>query len=149
MTTDKIKRMIDACYLAKRIRELLPELPKGVAPSYIQYLDTIHKLQNQHISVKISDISNMLNIPKPGVTRTIKEMEAKGYVSKIASKEDGRITYIVITEKGESLFQKYDKKYYAELSQYLNDISEEDADCMIRTIEAFYKVMCERRIHLE
>lgn len=149
MTTDKIKRMIDACYLAKRIRELLPELPKGVAPSYIQYLDTIHKLQNQRISVKISDISNMLNIPKPGVTRTIKEMEAKGYVSKVASKEDGRITYIVITKKGESLFQKYDKKYYAELSQYLNDISEEDADCMIRTIEAFYKVMRERRIHLE
>ena len=27
----------------------------------------------------------------------------------------------------------------------LGDISEEDADCMIRTIEKFYQIMCERR----
>ena len=38
MTTEKIKRMLDACYQAKRIRELLPALPNGVAPSYIHYL---------------------------------------------------------------------------------------------------------------
>ena len=30
MKPDKIKRMLDACYLAKRIRELLPELPDGL-----------------------------------------------------------------------------------------------------------------------
>ena len=27
----------------------------------------------------------------------------------------------------------------------LSDISEEDVDCMIRTIEKFYQIMCERR----
>ena len=41
VTTDKIKEMMDACYMAKRVRDLLPELPKGVAPSYIHYLDII------------------------------------------------------------------------------------------------------------
>ena len=41
MTTVKFKRMLDACYQAKRIRELLPPLPQGVTPSYIQYLDNI------------------------------------------------------------------------------------------------------------
>ena len=35
MTNEKIKRMLDACYLAKRIREMLPPLPEGVMPSYI------------------------------------------------------------------------------------------------------------------
>ena len=45
MESDKIKRMLDACYLAKRIRELLPELPKGVTPAYIQYMDIIIKKQ--------------------------------------------------------------------------------------------------------
>ena len=49
MKPDKIKRMLDACYLAKRIRELLPELPNGVTPAYIQYMDVIHNLQNSHI----------------------------------------------------------------------------------------------------
>ena len=47
MNSDKIKRMLDACYLAKRIRELLPELPEGVTPAYIQYMDVIHNRQKE------------------------------------------------------------------------------------------------------
>ncbi len=47
MTTEKIKRMLDACYQAKRIRELLPPLPQGVTPSYIQYLDNIMHWKNR------------------------------------------------------------------------------------------------------
>ena len=53
MTTEKIKRMLDACYQAKRIRELLPALPNGVAPSYIHYLDVILALEKKEVQVKI------------------------------------------------------------------------------------------------
>lgn len=147
MTNEKIKRMFDACYQAKRIREMLPPLPPGVMPSYIQYLDAIQKLEKKDIRVKVSDISDVMNLPRPGVTRTVKEMEKKGYLSKIASPDDGRVTYISITEEGWKLFCKYDEKYFGELSADLSDISEEDADCMIRTIEKFYQIMCERRSH--
>ena len=149
MTNEKIKRMLDACYQAKRIRELLPPLPQGVMPSYIQYLDVIQSLEKQDVHVKVSDISDELNIPRPGVTRTVKEMEKKGYLRKIASPDDGRVTYISITEEGWNLFRKYDKNYFGVLSVELNDISEEDADCMIRTIEKFYQIMCERRNHYD
>ena len=100
-------------------------------------------------SCKVSDISDELNIPRPGVTRTVKEMEKKGYLSKIASPDDGRVTYISVTEEGWKLFHKYDEHYFGELSADLSDISEEDADCMIRTIEKFYQIMCERRTHYD
>ena len=83
------------------------------------------------------------------MTRTVKEMEAKGYLGKSASTEDGRITYIRITEKGELLSEKYDRDYYSRLLEYMDDISEEEADCMIHTIEKFYKVMSERRANIE
>ena len=53
-------------------------------PSYIQYMDTIQKLEKQGIKVKISDISDAMNLPRPGVTRTVKEMEAKGYLHKFS-----------------------------------------------------------------
>lgn len=149
MTNKKIKEMLDACYQAKRIREMLPPLPEGVMPSYIQYLDAIQKLEKKDIRVKVSDISDVMNLPRPGVTRTVKEMEKKGYLSKIASPDDGRVTYISITEEGWKLFCKYDEKYFGELSADLSDISEEDADCMIRTIEKFYQIMCERRGHYD
>ena len=149
MTNEKVKRMLDACYQAKRIRELLPPLPQGVMPSYIQYMDTIQKLEKQGIQVKVSDISDVMNLPRPGVTRTVKEMETKGYLHKFASKEDGRVTYIAVTRKGTNLSQKYDEQYFKSLLPYMEEISDEDAECMIRTIEKFYQIMCERRKHYD
>lgn len=103
MTIQTIKRMLDACYQAKRIREMLPALPSGVIPSYIHFLDVIQIMERQGSAVKISDISDYLNIPRPGVTRTVKEMEEKGYLRKANAAEDGRITYISLTEEGRKL----------------------------------------------
>lgn len=74
MKTESIKALLDACYQAKHIRELLPTLPDGVSPSLIQYLDVIEHLQRRNVCVKISDISDALNIPRPGVTHTVKDM---------------------------------------------------------------------------
>ncbi len=149
MTNEKIKRMFDACYQAKRIREMLPPLPKGVMPSYIQYLDAIQILQKKKKDIRVSDISDTMNLPRPGVTRTVKEMEAKGYLRKIASPDDGRVTYITITEEGKNLSRKYDQDYFSDLAADLGEISEEEADCMIRTIEKFYNIMRERREHYD
>ena len=149
MTNEKIKRMLDACYLAKRIREMLPPLPEGVMPSYIKYLEAVQTLEKNSSHVRVSDISDALDLPRPGVTRTVKEMEQKGYLRKRASPDDRRVTYISITEEGRELSRKYDENYFSELSAYLDDISEEEADCMIRTIGKFYEIMCERRKHFE
>ena len=80
MKIEKVKEMMDACYLAKRVRDMLPELPEGVAPSYIKFLDVIHNLEQKNGKVRISDISDALNLPRPGVTRTLKKMEEKGDV---------------------------------------------------------------------
>lgn len=148
MTIATIKALLDACYQAKRVRELLPALPKGVAPSYIQYLDTIEVLERRGVQVKISDISSALNLPRPGVTRTVREMEDRGYLRKTASDADGRITYLSITDAGKALSQTYNERFFSRLAPLLTDISEEDAACTIRTIERLYQIMSERRIPL-
>lgn len=144
MTNKKIKRMLDACYQAKRIREMLPPLPEGIMSSYIRYMDMIQELQKQKVHVRVSDLSDVLNIPRPGVTRTIKEMEKKGLVQKISSPDDGRVTYLSLTEHGKKISEKYNENYFNELIPYLDGISDADADCMIQTIQKFYDIMCER-----
>lgn len=149
MKVEKVKEMMDACYMAKRVRDMLPELPEGVAPSYIKYLDVIHKLKQKNGKVRISDISDALKLPRPGVTRTIKKMEEKGYVRKTISREDARITYIEITKVGAALTEKYNHKYFSELAESIQNISEEEADCMIASIEKLYRIMCERRGYFE
>lgn len=148
MTAELIKRLMDACYEGKRARDLLPPLPAGVLPSYIQYLDAIQRLEQEGVRVKVSDISGKLNLPRPGVTRTVKEMETKGYLKKLASAEDGRVTYLSLTEEGKALSEKYDAQYFRSLLPYLEDISDADAETTIRTIETLYRVMCERRREL-
>lgn len=149
MTTRNIKHLLDAFYQAKRVRELMPALPKGVTPAFIHYLDTIAALQQQGVRVKVSDISDALHIPRPGVTRTVKDMVDGGYLEKAASEEDGRVTYLTITEKGRMLSQVFDSAFFAQLTPLLADVSDEDAATTIRTIEKVYQVMPERRIHFE
>lgn len=149
MTVEKIKGLLDACYQAKRVRELLPPLPKGVLPSYVQYLDIIEGLEARGVRVKVSDISDALNLPRPGVTRTVKEMEDKGYLQKIASDHDGRVTYLAITEQGRALSLTHNTRFFAELAPLLADISDEDAATTIQTIEKVYDIMSERRINLD
>ena len=149
MKVELIKRMMDTCYLAKRARDMLPPLPEGVMPSYIQYLDALQKLEAQGVLVRVSDLSEALGLPRPGVTRTVKEMEAKGYLHKQVSAEDGRVTYLSLTEAGKQLSRKYDADYFQELAPWMDRISEEDAECMIATIETFYQIMAERRTSFE
>ena len=145
MTIELIKQLMDTCYLAKRARDLLPPLPDGVTSSYIQYLDVIQRLEAKGVRARVSDLSDTLNLPRPGVTRTVKEMERKGYLQKQVSAEDGQVTYLLLTDAGRLLSKKYDSDYFQILAPCLDDIPEADAECTIRTIEKFYQVMCERR----
>ena len=141
MQRDKIKKVMDACYLAKRVRDLLPKLPNGVTSTRIHYLDTIRKLELKTANVKVSDISDELGLPRPGVTKITKDMEKLGLVEKKAAKTDGRVVFIKITVSGKDLVDKYVDQYFGELSAELDDISDEDADNMIETIEKLYEVM--------
>lgn len=145
MKSEKVKEMLDSCYMAKRILDMLPKLPEGVLPSYVRYLETIIELEEKNQKVKVSDVSEVLNLPRPGVTRIIHAMEEKGYLKKETAKHDGRVTYVTVTKEGKMIFEKYNKDYFQKLALCLNHVSNDEADCMIQTIEKFYEVMCEGR----
>ena len=145
MTGDKIKEVMDACYLAKRVRDMLPKLPNGVTSSHIHYLDTIRALESSKDRVRVSDISDELGLPRPSVTKTIKDMEKLGFIEKKTTQEDGRVVFISSTAAGKDLVDKYVDQCFGELSLEFADISDEDADHMIETIEKLYEVMSRRR----
>ena len=145
MTKDKIKEVMDACYRAKRIRDMLPALPGGVTSSHIHYLDTLSKLEKTEGKVKVSDISENLGLPRPSVTKTVKDMEKLGFVEKETTETDGRFVYIKTTRTGRDLVDKYVDEYFGNLSEDLGGITDEDADKMIEVVEKFYIVMSNRK----
>ena len=68
MKSEKVKEMLDSCYMAKRILDMLPKLPEGVLPSYVRYLETIIELEEKNQKVKVSDVSEVLSaaaLPSP------------------------------------------------------------------------------------
>ena len=145
MTKDKIKEVMDACYQAQRIRDMLPALPGGVTSSHIHYLDTLSKLEKTEGKVKVSDISENLGLPRPSVTKTVKDMEKLGFVEKETTETDGRFVYIKTTRTGRDLVDKYVDEYFGNLSEDLGGITDEDADKMIEVVEKFYIVMSNRK----
>ena len=55
MTSEKVKEMLDSCYMAKRILDMLPKLPEGVLPSYVRYLEAIIELEEKN-QITVCDI---------------------------------------------------------------------------------------------
>ena len=144
MTKDKIKQVLDACYQAKRVRDLMPKLPNGVTPSHIHYLDTIRELEGKQDRVKVSDISDALGLPRPSVTKTVKDMESLGFVEKETSENDARYVYLRTTKTGRELIDTYVDEYFDDLGADLADITDDEADAMIKLVERLHEVMGER-----
>lgn len=76
MTKEKIKQVMDACYQAKRVRDMMPKLPNGVTPTHIHYLDVITRFERSETDVKVSDISDEAGAPQERAYKTIKDMDA-------------------------------------------------------------------------
>lgn len=141
MTTESIKRVLDAFHLAKLASQAMPLLPEGVTPSYIRFLDIIGKLKREKGRVRVSDLSEALSVQKPGVTRTINEMTKKGYLEKIQSESDGRVIFLDITREGEKLSKRYNEEVFTPLLESLSSVSESDVEILINTIQKFYDAM--------
>ncbi len=56
--------------------------------------------------VKVSDLVNRMEVAAPGVSRTLKKMEEKGYIIRSVDKTDRRNTYVELTPKGEEVLKE-------------------------------------------
>lgn len=134
MTIENAKRMFDAFYMGKRIYDQQPALPQGVTSGTIHVLDTVVDLQQRGRDVRVSDISETLNLTRPGITRTVKQMEAQGYLTKTADPSDGRVVHLRVTEQGMALYEQFVDEYFAAVTSRLAAIPDEEIEQLYRTI---------------
>ena len=52
-----------------------------------------------------------MELPRPSVTKTVKDMEKLGFVEKETTETDGRFVYIKTTRTGRDLVDKYVDEY--------------------------------------
>lgn len=141
MDIEKFKELIDACFVAKKITETMEELPKGFKPRHIHVIDSIYQLSKEKEDVRISDVSNRLNVTTPSITKLINELEEKEVVEKYTISDDKRVTLVKLTELGAKYHQHYVIDYHTLWVSNLTDISDEEVDKVISIIDRVKNTM--------
>lgn len=145
MKTADLKRLLDSCYVAKRVVETLPELPKGMKPRHIHVLDAVYEMQHIQGMCRVSDVSVRLNITTPSVTKLIQELEQKGLLEKYTDFGDKRVVLLRLTDEGMSCVQRYVTDLHQEWAKSMGVFSEIQVDETIDMIERLFKTMPGRK----
>ncbi len=138
MKQSSAKKMFDSMYLGKRIWEQQPQLPDGLTAGSIHILDRLDQLSHSQESVCVSDISAAMDLPRPGITKAVRELTEAGYIEKHADEKDGRVVHIALSEKGKKTVRTYVTDYFARVSDMLGDVSDEEIQAMSVVIDKIY-----------
>ena len=138
---EEMKRFLDACHKAKRIVEMMAELPEGMTPRHVHVIDAIYRLERTGKMVKVSDVSEYLEVTKPSITRLIRDLEALGVVSKNADTQDKRIIWLKLTDLGYKYYDFYIRRYFTWIGRQLEGIEPEELLTAADTIERVYGIL--------
>lgn len=118
---NKVMLKYNALSLISKIRTeaykmIVSELEKhgveGIVPSHGDVL--IFLYEQDGLSVK--ELANKIHLTQPTVTVLINKLEKLGYVNRIKSGEDSRVTLVKLTEKGVAL-----QPAFRDISDKLNE----------------------------
>jgi len=116
----------------------------GLTPSEMMVLWHVMSTTQPGCGIKVSDISNHLNVAPPTVTQQINNLEANGYVQRSMDKEDRRAVRVTLTAKGEQALKEAHDALMASLTGLVEYLGEEDseklADLMSRVSTYFHEV---------
>ena len=107
LSIEAIKTLLIACHEAKRVVELQPPLPEGLTPGNLKVLDYIEYLERTAQPPKVSDIADLLQVTRPGITRLVNVIE------KISDKQDKRIVRLRMTDEGRKIHAYYIEQYHS------------------------------------
>ena len=91
METESVRKLIDICAEAAHLERMLPKLPAGLTPRCIRVVDQVARLARQNETVRVSDISEMLDVTRPGITKVLGDLDGMGYITKTRDTTDSRV----------------------------------------------------------
>ena len=145
LSLDDVHDLIEACWLAKRITEALPELPKNMKPRHIHVIDAIWSINRQSGSTapaaRVSSIGAFLGVTAPSITKLVNELVGKGLVVKHQSETDGRAVTLSLTGPAEEIRELYVHQFHEHLRGVLSGISRQDAGTAVATLRAMHRLM--------
>ena len=138
LPVNEVRSLLDVCWKAKTITELMPALPKGMKPRYVHVIDAVWHINEPNGqdtgTARVGDVSAFLGVTTPSITKLVGEM---------ADAADRRAVTLTLTERGLDIRRIYVEEYHAHLSQLLGGLTSDQCETTVRTLTEALRLMQE------
>jgi DNA-binding MarR family transcriptional regulator len=117
-------------------------------PGEFMMLSVIHNFMKEggkdhqnYPGVKVGELSEVVHTTKSATSKMLRSVEEKGYIERVFDKNDRRVVYVKLSEKGDKLVKDTlnTKREFAERT--IQMLGEEDSKDLIRIMKKFYFAM--------
>lgn len=147
LPVNEVRSLLDVCWKAKAITELMPALPKGLKPRYVHVIDAVWHINEPNGqdtgTARVGDVSTFLGVTTPSITKLVGEMADLGLVVKHGDAADRRAVTLTLTERGLDIRRIYVEEYHAHLSQLLGGLTSDQCETTVRTLTEALRLMQE------
>ena len=124
MTVQLAQELMECIDTIEHLGDYFPPFPEGMYSRHLRVLNKIAAFNLKTEHPLPSDISEMMNVTRPGVTRTLKELEEMGYIERQVDRLDKRMSRLMLTQKGWKIYTDYSEACHTDLIRVLEDMDE-------------------------
>ncbi|NLM53014.1 MAG: MarR family transcriptional regulator [Firmicutes bacterium] len=95
---------------------------------------------NQEGYIKAADLSEILELSRPSITRILNSLECRGYIVRNIDKKDRRSININLTETGIEALEKANRKILQIADRLVAELGEADTDKLIELIKRLTEI---------
>lgn len=142
MSKDNMEELVDkfTCLLPtleKRLIKVMDiKIEYNLAPIHFRALALLREFK----MLSMSELSNKMFISKQQTTTIVDKLIKYNFADREASKEDRRIIYIKVADKGIDFLNKCQEAAAQDLRKSLRDFTEEDILRLINAIDDIYEL---------
>lgn len=111
----------------------------GLSRSEFMMMHTIIIRGDEDKGLRVSDLASNLGVSTPAVSRMIKSLVDKGYISKKQDEKDRRITYVSLSEAGREKSDDCGKRMLDVVDRTIEEMGNDDIRELIRISTKLFK----------
>lgn len=101
----------------------------GLTPGEMMMLWCVHRSEPYDAAgLKVSKISDLLNVASPTITQHINSLETQGFVERTTDKEDRRVVIVRLTDTGLAVVEKASDAFMARFGGLVDYLGEEQSN---------------------
>ncbi|MNI02422.1 Transcriptional regulator SlyA [compost metagenome] len=144
------KRLIDVMVKIRRVssKHQLADIVKqrefhvlGIIGSRMQCEHSLEQEQPAQPGIKVSELSELLQITMPSVSQMINGLEERGYVKRVTTKNDRRVVYITLDVEGEAALKRAQKAFLTYTNEIVSRLGNEETEQLITLCEKLHVII--------